>query len=342
MGIRIVLTSVAALAILGLSGGASAAADYSFTTINNPGDPSFNQLLGINAAGTIAGYFGDGVAVANNGFTTVPPYTNFTGENFPGAFETQVTGLNNSGATVGFYINGDGSSHGFVAQGGAFTTVDNPASGPAPFFNQLLGINDHDVAAGVYLNGDEESEGELVNLSKPGSPVFTSVAVPGAMATTATDVNNSDVVSGFFTNAIGNTEGFILSGGAFIPLNFGNDTNTMALGLNNRDEVVGSYVDADGDTRGFVYNWLTDKLTTIDDPNADGSTDFMVEGTTVNGINDRGQLVGFYAGGGAVNGFLANPVPEASTWAMMLAGFAGLGLIARRVSKHPEALQGLS
>jgi hypothetical protein len=36
---------------------------------------------------------------------------------------------------------------------------------------------------------------------------------------------------------------------------------------------------------------------------------FLAEETIVNGVNDKGQLVGFYANtdGAAVNGFLANP-----------------------------------
>jgi len=33
---------------------------YSFQTLDNPGDPTFNQLLGINNDGLIAGFFGNG------------------------------------------------------------------------------------------------------------------------------------------------------------------------------------------------------------------------------------------------------------------------------------------
>jgi len=49
------------------------AQNFTFQNVINPGDPAFDQLLGINNAGTIAGYFGDGTIVPNNGFTTVPP-----------------------------------------------------------------------------------------------------------------------------------------------------------------------------------------------------------------------------------------------------------------------------
>jgi len=66
--------SVAALAVT-LAGGASAlglaataahaaattsATSYTFTTLDNQNDPTFNQLLGINSHNVIAGYFGSG------------------------------------------------------------------------------------------------------------------------------------------------------------------------------------------------------------------------------------------------------------------------------------------
>ena len=40
----------------------SGQAKYSFETLNNQNDVTFNQLLGINDHGTIAGYFGSGAA----------------------------------------------------------------------------------------------------------------------------------------------------------------------------------------------------------------------------------------------------------------------------------------
>ena len=66
----------------------------------------------------------------------VPPYgqANFTNENFPGSVQTQVTGINNTGTTVGFWANGVGttaSNFGWVNVNGSFTVchllVDSPA-----------------------------------------------------------------------------------------------------------------------------------------------------------------------------------------------------------------------
>jgi len=121
-----------------------AAPAYSFQTVISPGDPAFTQLLGINNSGTIAGYFGDGSVVPNNGFTLVLP-NSYTPENFPGSTQTQVIGINNTGWTAGFYVDSamPGVTHGFTYNG-SFTNVDAPGTA----FNQLLGINDVDLFTG--------------------------------------------------------------------------------------------------------------------------------------------------------------------------------------------------
>jgi hypothetical protein len=54
-----------------------------FFKLNNPGDPNFNRLLGINDHKIIAGYFGDGTVVFNNGYVLVPN-THYSVENFAG------------------------------------------------------------------------------------------------------------------------------------------------------------------------------------------------------------------------------------------------------------------
>lgn len=101
---------LAAGAVAGPAAAAStppdAGANYSFSTLNNNIDVTFNQLLGINNAGQIAGYFGSGAAGhPNKGYLLSPPdgQGNYLAENFPGSVQTQVTGLNDRGDTVGFW-----------------------------------------------------------------------------------------------------------------------------------------------------------------------------------------------------------------------------------------------
>ena len=65
----------------------------------------------------------------------------------------------------------------------------------------------------------------------------------------------------------------------------------MALGINNEDQVVGSYTDATKLTHGFLFDEQSHTYKTIDDPN---QLNVVGGGTTLNGINDKGQVVGFF------------------------------------------------
>jgi len=116
-------------------------------------------------------------------------------------------------------------------------------------------------------------------------------------------------VAGFFTPpattpAPQTTEGFVTTRHGAIVLAVPGAASTMALGLNNWGEVVGTYtVAADGATamHGFTWTKGAGFVTGIDDPAGVGTT-------TVNGVNDRGDLVGFYVDGqGNTDGMLAVP-----------------------------------
>jgi hypothetical protein len=72
----------------------------------------------------------------------------------------------------------------------------------------------------------------------------------------------------------------------------------MALGVNNSDEVVGTYAGTGTIVHGFI--WSGGTLRTLDDPHGVGTT-------TINGLNDKGDIVGFYSVGAIVHGFLGVP-----------------------------------
>ena len=329
--IRLAATGVALAAAFLLISPAQAAT-FTFQTLDNSGDPAFNQLLGINNAGTIVGYFGDGIMQPNKGYTLAPPHgaANYTNENFPGSVQTQVVGINNNASptTVGFWIDGAGNNFGFSDIGGTFTNFSDPNVGAAPTTTQLLGVNNSNVAAGFYVDNAGNAQGFLLSIS---GLSFTPIVLPvsfGAISTSATDVNNAGVVSGFYTNA-GGLHGFIDNAGTFTSYDDPNGTNTMFLGLNNNGQVVGSYVDGAGETQGLLFNIAGSTWQTISDPLSSATPAFDVTGTTVNGINDNGQLVGFYSDGANVNGFLANPVtvPEPASLGLMLLGAAFLAAV---------------
>jgi len=293
------------------------ASSFTFTTINDPADvslqtPTFNQLLGINDEGVIAGYYGDGAIINNHGFT----YTGgtFTPENVPGTDQTQVVAINNVLSsnvydTAGFsVINATGLNQGFTNVGGAFTNVNGPGS----MFTQVLGLNDDNQAVGFYVAADGNTLPFLYNL---GTKSLTTISYPSgwdSTSVTAAGINNDGVIVGFYTDAAGTVFGFIDNGGTFTAPTDPLGTNPMFFGINNNGEIVGDDTAADGATEGFVYNMDTNTWTLVADPSASQVPDgFGISGTTLNGINDQGDLVGFYAdASGNVDGLLVTPTPE--------------------------------
>ena len=281
-------------------------------------------MLGINNSPTIAGYFGDGSVVPNNGFTLTLPH-NFTPENFPGSMQTQVIGINSAGDTVGFYVDAGGVTHGFQDVGGTFTTIDAPGTA----FNQLLGLNDNGKDAGYSSTDGTGMTVQRAFVEQGNTFTYIDGFLPvGTLNDQATDINNGGVISGFYTTATV-TDGFLLNGSTLTTLSFPGSTFTQALGLNNAGDVVGDYIDAHGVMHGFVYDGVS-----FESVDVTGST-----ATTINGINDNGQIVGFFTDGNQNTiGFEGNPAatpePNAS-WLLALA-VAAFGLLRRSKPGHPE------
>jgi hypothetical protein len=291
---------------------ASNATSYRFATHDNTRDLTFNQLLGINDEGVIAGYFGSGAqGHPNQGYLLLPPYGQggYVNENFPGSVQTQVTGLNNRGVTVGFWSSMNTASmsnnnFGFVDIDGHFRNADFPTGSPAsPPVDQLLGVNDSDVAVGFYTDANGTNHGYEYNIN---TARFTRVLDPSATGAslTAAAINDRGDVAGLYTNpATGNTDGFLLSHGQFTDLAVPGASATMALGVSNSDEVVGTYTVGSGSSAQMHgFTWQAGRgFRTVDDPHGMGTT-------TINGVNDFGQLVGFYVdSAGNTDGFVATP-----------------------------------
>jgi len=299
----------------------SGTAEKGFSVLNNPGDQNFNQLLGINDVRIIVGYFGDGTVVPNNGYVLVPK-NHYSVENFTSlpsgdvASQTQAIGINNSEfpEIVGFYTdNATGFTHGFLDANGVQSTVDDPAGLPpnvtTPAQN-LLGINDLGEAAGFWIDSNAHEHGFVVqlNFQSPENSKFIEIppsTFAGAVATQASDITDHEDVCGFWTDANGNNHGFFGHLGHLstfnVTINGVAATSTSPFGCNNSGEIVGSFTDSSGNVHGFLSR--NGRFSQFDAPGSSQTTAFGVMGTFINGVNDQGDIVGFFSDGTKVNGF---------------------------------------
>ena len=315
---------------------------YSFLTVDDPVDvnfaamqniPSFTNLLGINDKGLIAGFYGSGNAGdPNQGFLLTLPGT-FTPEEFPASsqnpvtaaevLQTQLTGLNDKGIVVGYFYNTNNgipvdNQFGFFERNGVFTEVNNPNTpglfgNPPPnsgvlIENQLIGVNDHDIAVGFYNDASGDSHGYTYDIKtgKFSANIDDPNALNGGGSTVTAAINNKGTIVGFYTDTGPTTaagaviQGFLDKNGVFTTVDAPGATETELLGLNDHGIAVGFDI-VNGVTHGIIYNTKTGTFITLDDPNASGSTIF-------NGINDKGDVVGFYTdAAGNTHGLLATP-----------------------------------
>ncbi len=256
-------------------------------------------------------------------------------------------GINNAGQVVGFYVRGE-TTLGFLYDYGVTTTIRVPGNNDT----LALGINNQSQIVGL-TNGS--ATGSVGFLDVNGA--FTTLQVPGSAETTAQGLNEAGQVVGYFSGSAGPSSGFLYDGSMYRTITVPGARSTLLYGINNQGEMVGYYFD-NNRAHGFRYN-RQGVLTTID---VLGSTSTTVYGinnlgtlvgtfqdtgerehgfaynngvfttfdapfalsTVAYGINDSGEVVGVASGYGS---FLATPIPEPTSCALLLAGLAGMGLL---------------
>lgn len=175
-----------------------------FTPINQPGFV-FNQLLGINQGGSLAaGYSSTDPAgmTGQQAFLTNGLVFSNINAMLPPNLNSQATGVNNVGETVGFYqYDAAGDFSAFTDKGGVIASFQFPGS----VSTQALGVNDLGDIVGDYILG-----GQMFGFIDKGG-VFASFEAPGATATTINGINDLGNYVGFYTAASGNTNGFFVN-----------------------------------------------------------------------------------------------------------------------------------
>ena len=290
-----------------------------YTTLEYPGSGESNDTTGvqINDSGVVIGKFNT-VAFSYSGGSG----GTYTEIDYPKSTMTVASGINATGVIAGYYTTGlKALASGYVYSDGTYTRIKYPKSKDT----YVTAIDTSGAVAGYYIKGSQE-----FGFADSGGK-YTRIKFPKSSETVVEAMSPSGALAGYYLEE--NKEyGFMYSGGTYTRLRFPGSTQTNATAINASGEVAGDYVKGSEDESfGFVYSDGT--YATISIP---GATE-----TYVTGINANGQVTGRYFEDSAYFGFIATPqaaainmtpaavvaAPEPSTWAMLLSGFAGLGLV---------------
>ncbi len=278
--------------VVNANNGAKTPSSYTYTRFNYPGAIYANPtgindiwdtglINGPGLVGQIVGWYFDGSTA--HGFL-LDGLVGYTPINYPGALETEATGINNLGQLVGQWQDSN-YNNGFLldnATCSAYCSFDYPGA-TETFPN---GINDAGQIVGSYDNATGE-HGFLYYRGNGGK--FYSIDYPGAADTIAYGINGDGVIAGCINDYNPGFAEYPVPPawiGSFSAINYPGATITQVYGVNNDDQMIGDYQIADdGAALGFqsTYGIL---FTSFQYP---GST----SGTTMSSGNDFGQIVGF-------------------------------------------------
>jgi hypothetical protein len=248
-----------------------------YTTLDVPSsNANFTIATGISG-GNIVGWYTEATAAhgflyANGNFTTLDE-PNAAASAYPTAippggygyllFESQFDGWGGTFASgvdgtniVGWYVDTNGYTHGFLYKGGAFTTLDAPNGIGSTFAQGISGRN----IVGFYTDGSGKTHGFLYN----GSTYTTLDDPDGVGSTYAQGIDGNNIVGWYVNNTTGD-HGFVYNGATYTTLDVPNALgggSTFAQAISG-STVVGWYSDGDGHHHGFAYTMEPSEKFTI-------------------------------------------------------------------------------
>lgn len=369
IGLRLLLAFSMALT---MTGGAQAQLRYRVETIGVLGPDnasSYSWAYGLNNHGSVVGYsYAQDDEVPFRAFAYENGQIRDLG-NMNGFNTTSARAINDRGQIVGYATNwatyedrpflydkgqlkelnpalGAGNAayaHAINESGQVAGTIngrayvhDGTQAHFIPFEGEDIGttiawaINDHGVAVGRAEHGFGRTDAFVWD----GSSVSYLPAPQGASDSRmdGADINNAGQI---LVDA--NYRAFLYDGGTYQALGTLNGMSTSAAALNEKGWIVGSSeVGGSNPSQPFhAFLWRNGRMRDLNDL-LDHDAAQRWELYYAMDINDRGQIVGLGMTDGLLRGFIATPVPEAGTWALMLAGLGGVGAVAWRRRRGPR------
>jgi probable HAF family extracellular repeat protein len=260
---------------------------FTYKSLRVPGSSSTGPT-GVNNLGDIVGSF------SSNGVGAGFLYSAGTFETIacPGASSTTANAINDSGVIVGSCLFSGTSLQGFIYQNGTYTYVNYPKAK----LTSLNGINNQGEVVGEYYIETDSYHGFLYS-----NGTFT---VLGTKGTTLSAINNAGMIAG---NACINVdqcsagEGVVYVKGPTRSklqetVMYPGSTGTGLTGINDNGDLAGSWGPTpNGQQEGFVFIKATNTFAGFDIKKSGDMS--------INGINNSGEIVGFYTVGTAFYGF---------------------------------------
>jgi hypothetical protein len=290
------------------------AGGYHFINFDGP-NAGTNAAAGTNENGIANNGTVVGFTIDNNG-----NFLNFTSNPLKSKKATELN-VNGSTTAMAFGVNSSSTVVGTDGNGNAFFTKGNKISTFIPTGGMsatAFGINDKGAIVGQYVTSTATPGFVRLN-----SKSFVTINAPsGPNVVNAQSINNKGQIVGFYLGNDGQVHGFMASengsktrsitGTAIadptIPNVPGEPGATFVfsqiLGINDKGIAVGYYGDSTTSQHGFLYNTHTGVYTFLDDPSE--AFDNGVEVTQITGINNSGEITGFYSdANGVFHGFVA-------------------------------------